>query len=182
MYLTVIAGETGSGKSSIAKKMVKESQHVCVYDVQNEYGLKTFPEDRERFCLSPPRHSIKHFMKIVKETTGFLHVIEEGTGVFRGTVGMEFISQVLGKRHTGNRFLLIFDQLHRIPPDIYEFIDVLIMFKTGDLEKNIKSKYPDLIDKFKYLQHSQKKVLEPDGKYSISEYIVTKRTNLSQKI
>lgn len=182
MYLTVICGETGSGKSSIAKEIVKKSGHVNVYDVQNEYGLKAYPGDRKRFCLSPPKHNIKHFIKVVQNTTGFLHVIEEGTGVFKGTVGKEFIGEILGKRHTGNRFVLIFHQLHRIPPDLYEFIDVLVMFRTGDLEKNIKSKYPDLLDRFRMLQYSRKKVLEPGGKYQISEYIVVNRTNLSQKI
>lgn len=181
MYLTVLAGETGTGKSTMAKEIVKQSPFVCVYDVQNEYDLPYYKggQPENRFKLSPRDYDISDFVNIAKNCNGYTFVIEEATGIFKGSVGKGFIKEILSKRHSKNKFIIIFHSLHRIPPDLYEFIDFLIFFKTGDIRENIKSKFPHLIDKFDYLQTSNK-THNFNGSI-ISDHFTIRKSNLSQR-
>lgn len=159
MLLNLYVGETGSGKSTMAKRAIQKESHVIVYDVQNEYGLPYFKKDnqlRGKFALSPIDFKFPQFVKFVTHAKGYHFVIEEATGIFYSKVGQEFIDAVLGKRHTGNTFHIIFHSLNRIPIRIYEFADRIYLFKTNDLEKNVKSKYPDMLEDFHKLQKAPK--------------------------
>jgi len=156
MILTLIVGETGSGKSTIAKKAVNDSINCIVYDVQNEYNLPVFCKGfrGRKFRLTPENFDIKDFVLFTKSCRNFLFVIEEATGIFRGSIGTDFVQSILSKRHTNNSYILIFHSLHRVPIQLYEFCDVLYLFKTNDLQRNIESKYPKLLDGYLSLQSS----------------------------
>lgn len=158
MILTLIIGETGSGKSTRAKDLIKIYPQVCVYDIQNEYGLQPFSSkgNNKKFQLPNNLYTFDDFVKFTKKLKGFCFVIEEATGVLRGSVGKEFIQSILSKRHTQNRFILIFHALHRVPPQLYEFADYIFLHKTQDLEMNVKKKYPNLLPFYKELQTAPK--------------------------
>jgi hypothetical protein len=137
-----------------------------VYDIQNEYNLPLFENsNKKKFSLVDS----DKFMKFSEKLRGFCFLIEECTGVMRGQVQKNFVQAVLSKRHTHNRFVLIFHSLHRIPPQIYEFCDYLVMFKTNDLEMNVKKKYPDIFNEWLQIQNAPR--------YSKKIY---KKTNLSK--
>lgn len=158
MILTLIIGETGSGKSTLAKKIAFQYPNLCAYDIQNEYGLPVFNAKtaNKKFQLPNSIYTFKDFVKFTKKLKGFCFIVEEATGVLRGSVGTEFVQSILSKRHTQNRFIIIFHALHRVPPQLYEFADYIYLFKTQDLEKNIKSKYPKMLDFYDKLQKMPK--------------------------
>lgn len=203
MYLIVICGETGSGKSVLTKEFVRKSKLVSVYDIQNEYeDLKYYPESKERFRINP-RQGLDLFVSICNSTRGFLHVIEESTGVFSSRISKPFTDAILSKRHDNNTYIIVSHQLNKIPTDLMGFADLVILFRTGDLKKNIKNKYPEMLDSFNYLQTSEKQIREPSGllfnndpsKWAnlrglnkpngplyINDYITIKKSNLSKNL
>lgn len=152
MLLTIIIGETGSGKSTLAKQIFKSVDHGIVYDVQNEYECQTYQQNKKKFKLSPTDTDTKKLMLYFENCKGYSFFVEECTALFRGTIDKKFTNLILSKRHTKNNFFLIFHSLHRVPMQLMEFCDVLVMFKTNDVEDNIKKKYPKYFDSFKKLQ------------------------------
>lgn len=143
MYLIGIAGSTGTGKSTFAKKTVEAAQACFVYDRQNEY--KNLPSYAGQI-LPKMRYfgNFDEYIEICDRLKGYTIICEEATGIFSGRAGRSFIDIVLSKRHSGNTFVLIFHSIHRVPINIYEFMDFFILHKTNDIEKNIISKYPNL--------------------------------------
>jgi hypothetical protein len=157
MILTVIIGSTGSGKTHLAKQLIQKYPQICIYDVQNEYGLKPFDakNNNKRFQLPNNIYTFKDFCIFTQRLKGYCFVIEEATGLFSGRIGETFKQSILSKRHTQNRYILIFHALHRVPTQIYEFADYVYLLKTNDLEKNVKSKYPHIYEDFKKLNKKE---------------------------
>jgi hypothetical protein len=180
MYLTCIVGSTGEGKSEVAKSLSKRADTLCVWDVQNEYGLEEYSSNPKRFCMIPTKNTIKDFIKLTCNTKGYTFICEEMTGYFaKGQVPAEFINAMVAKRHSKNRFVLIFHSLNSIPPAVWTFCDVLIMFRTEDLERTVISKYPTLIDSWRSLQKSTARHPSPTGgDWTIGDHLVINKTNL----
>lgn len=151
MLLTIIIGETGSGKSTYAKDIFKQKKNCFVYDFQNEYECQLFSTNPfyEKFKLIPTKHTVKDFVKFCENATGYNVFCEEATGLFTNTINEKFTQCVLSKRHNKNNYYLIFHSLHSVPPKLMIFCDRLVIFKTNDLEKNIESKYPQYLETWK---------------------------------
>lgn len=171
--LDIFCGRTRTGKTSEAMKRIADEKKVFCYDFQNHYeNLTYFNEGNKvtqegltlvrtmsdfdeqvnknrngRLRVSPVDFDINKYLAISKVMRGYTMLIEEATGLFpNGRISQDMIEQVLSKRHTGNSFIFIFHSMHRVPPQMYEFIDSLYLFKTNDLEKNMKSKFPTMIE------------------------------------
>lgn len=192
MLLTLIIGETGSGKSVVARDFVRKSRACCVYDVQGEYGLPPWPQNKQKFCIYPRNGGIQKFVQICGSTTGFTHIVEESTGVFRDRLSQDFINIILSKRHDKNNYIVVSHLLNKVPTDLVGFADVIILFRTGDLRKNIKSKYPELLPHFDALQKSNKKIQvqgseawntkNPGKPVFINEHVIIKKSNLANEM
>ena len=156
MILITIAGATGTGKSTIAKKIVNTSKHCLVFDRQNEYeGIPYYNGTilpRMRFF-----GDFTEFTEIAKGLKGYTIVAEEATGIFSGRASKSFNDILLSKRHTNNTFILIFHSIHRIPMNLYEFTDVFIMHKTNDIIDNVRKRYPNIYKSFVEVNNSQNK-------------------------
>lgn len=158
MYLIINAGSTGTGKSTLIKRMLAQSSKFLIFDVQNEYdGIpiyngKILP--KMRFC----KNDIIKFIDLVKRLDkGYNVFIEEATGFIKGRSSLDFIKLVLSKRHLKINFILNFHSLHRVPLDLVEFTDIIYLRKTGDLEKNVKEKFPDILETWKKVKKSPNK-------------------------
>lgn len=160
MYLILIAGHTGQGKTPYLNSTFLKNESVpnpenkekriyypvigsnkqYIFDVNDEYRL---PVDSRKFDRM--RHidcDIEIFMDKCKELKGFNIVIEDATGFLRGKQNAKFARLLTGKIFSKNNYILIFHSINRIPPELMEMANFLILFKTND---NI-----DLIDrKFK---------------------------------
>lgn len=171
--LIIVAGHTGSGKTSHAMKIANDRKNLFVYDFQNHWGNTQFYDEngteikgnpcklitkntelsKTRMRVSPVNFNIHQYTHIVKHLKGFTMVVEEATGLFpNGTISQELIQIVLSKRHTKNDFIFVFHALHRVPPQFIEFINELHLFSTYDQDKNIQAKFPKIYSKWREIQ------------------------------
>jgi adenylate kinase family enzyme len=184
MYLYLIIGETGSGKSSLAKHIWKKSNSAVVYDFQNEYEGRVYNRNdlRGKFKVLPTTHEPDLIFDLDKVVSGYTFILEECTGLFAtGKVPEAYVKRILSKRHTKNNWILIFHSIQDVPPRFFRFADVVILFRTGDFEKDVRNKVPQYLEHYHALQKATEKVKSPQG-YPINKYIEIQRSNLSQKI
>lgn len=150
--LTLIIGGTSSGKSPKVKELIKGDQ-CLVYDYQNEYGeTNKYGEkntDPLPVGIDMPRCRIfcspDEFLEVIKRRKNTIIVWEEATGFFSGKIGQKLTQAVLSKAHTGNNFVFIFHAVQRVPKQIVEFTNNVILFKTGDQLEDIQKKIPKLL-------------------------------------
>ena len=141
MYLIIIVGHTGQGKTTFAKKMI-EGKRSYVFDINNEHPLHKSDK------IKNPGNLIRHisgdadfFTLYASKLRGFNVVFEDSTGYLRGKQSAPFIRQIVMKRHTKNNFILLFHSVNRIPPELLELSNVLVIFKTNDNEKDVMKKF-----------------------------------------
>jgi len=152
MYLILIVGHTGQGKTTWLNNFIKGKRQY-VFDVNNEYG--SLPNDsRVSPAMRNTDMNVKRFLDISKGLRNYNIVFEDATGFFRGKQSADLIKQIVGKRHTGNNFLILFHSINRVPPELMEMSNYVILFKTNDnfeiVEKKFKNKR--ITDTFLQLQ------------------------------
>lgn len=126
----VIVGNTGTGKTTLLKKIIDNSQQLkFIYDVNNEYS-----------CIGAKKEvSFKDFLMEATKKRNTLICFEEATIFFRHAKNSEEILNLLvRKRHTQNNIILNFHAIHQIPLFVFDFVNFLILKKTNDHEKNIQ--------------------------------------------
>lgn len=131
---TIIVGRTGSGKTTIVKKLISAHKKKnpkgqrLIYDVNNEYGERYMPMDE--------------FLSAAKAATRTLIVFEEATIFFSTSGGqIEMRELLVRKRHTKNYFVFNFHSLSQVPLYILMFCDTMIIKKTNDQIPQIERKY-----------------------------------------
>lgn len=171
--LKVFAGRKGTGKTSLCMKEFSPIKSGIVYDFQNHWGELTYYNEGEKITepgcrlirnpaeikvgeklrVSPENFNIHNFTAMIKHFKGFTFVFEEATGLFPdGRISQELIQETLSCRHTGNNFYFVFHSLHRVPPQLIEFINELYLFQTYDNEVAIKKKYSKIFDQWRKIQ------------------------------
>lgn len=143
--LYIIAGFKGSGKSSIVRKIIEKNNHL-VFDVNNEY--KNLPFDN-KMAKSRFIGNYEDFVSIARSKKNTYVVYEDASGFFDGRVGKETRRAMTEVRHANNVIIYLFHSVHLIPKGIIAFSDIIILFKTNDIEKDVLRKYPKLIESYK---------------------------------
>lgn len=137
MNLILLAGHTGQGKTTWVNRFLSGKRQY-IFDVNNEYT--TLPTDE---TISPKMRAktldVNRFLIISEKLRNYNIVFEDATGFFRGKQNKNLMQQIVSKRHTGNNFVILFHSINRIPPELMEMSNYLILFKTND--------NPDIIDK-----------------------------------
>lgn len=156
MYLTLNVGGTGTGKSTYVYDLIKKGVRLFIFDVQNEYTeVPYFNKDQP--CKQMRYYGdFEKFLDIVEKLPkGFCVVVEEASGEFSSNVGQRFTKIILSKRHTMTSWVLNFHGLQMIPPRICTYKDVILLRKTGDYEKDVQKKFPELVDIWKKIRSSK---------------------------
>ena len=187
-FLTGIVGSTGTGKSCIVKSMIESLSNICVFDIQEEYGLKGLHEYYKeniiptKFSVIPAYYDRLKFVRIVELSKGFTFVLEGSTGYidndfFKSKDGKRLISCIVAKRHYqkegggGNNYILVFHSVASIPKSLWPFIDFFFLFPTS--EKNFESN-EELINRAH--EEVSRNVEIPYKDFKISDYRVVVRT------
>lgn len=152
MYLFTVIGHTGQGKSTWVRKFIQGTNQY-VFDVNNEY--KDLPDDR--VLSSRMRNTdldMKKFILNCSRLTNTNVVFEDATGFLRGRQSPEFSRLLVKKRHQQNNYILLFHSINRVPPEIMEMSNVIILFKTNDNPSQVQQKFdnPVLLKAFTELQ------------------------------
>lgn len=163
--LIIIIGGTNQGKSYFAKEMLKDVRIPCfVYDVQNCYGdsstktgdlVLNLPigttEKRCRWYGEPAEfiaHAIRRRNSVI--------LVEEATVFFEGRTTELTKRLIIDKHHHKNTIIFMFHSISAVPPRIMQICDKVVLFKTGDEEKEVSRKYA------KCLPHYMKLKSAPD--------------------
>lgn len=158
MYLVI--GAPGTGKSPFAQKMI-EGRRCFVFDVNDEYGNRTKYDGQKPFLLptdiKQPRcryigWDIKQFTNIAMSRTENVVVMEEATAFFRGNQSSLTSRLIIGRKHTRNVLVFLFHSINRVPPEIMELADWVVLLRTNDEEKTVEKKYPRLLTPYRELQ------------------------------
>lgn len=187
-FLTVIVGETGTGKSCIAKKMFKNAPSGCVLDVQEEYEVTPLNELNAyapKFSLHPANYDMEEIVRIPELSKGFTFLYEESTGVidsdfFRSKLGKRLVKSIVAKRHSqrevggGNNFILIFHSTKSIPAQLWTFIDFMFIFPLSERDSIDDGKITSAMSSIDL----NKRI--PWESWEISDYRLVLRTNLAK--
>jgi hypothetical protein len=136
----------GGGKTYMTKKTCLSNKlSNYVYDVNGEYS--NFPKSKLETDFETFFNECE-----IKERTNL--IFEDATGEISGKVEKQLKRMVIAKRHTKNNFFFLFHSIEDVPPFLFRMVEIIILFKTGDLEENVKRKAPILLKPFKELQAS----------------------------
>jgi hypothetical protein len=160
MYLISIIGATQQGKSPFIRAYIK-GKKCFVYDIQNEYGLRTkygtgipmnlsnsVDAQRARYVGNEPSEFIEYCSR--KRNT--VCVFEDATVFFEGRINVQMRRLIFSKAHSQNIYLLVFHSINSVPPRILEASDYVILFKTLDTRNKVKYKNEFLLPFFDKLK------------------------------
>lgn len=154
--LILIAGGTGQGKSTYCNKNLlnnemriingkarffptNHSKRQYVFDINNEYN---FLDDT---IIRPIMRNVncndKYFVTNCKRLTKTNILFEDASGFLRGKQSKEIAQLIVQRRHTENNYIILFHSINRIPPELLEYCNYFILFKTGDNLKDIDNKF-----------------------------------------
>ena len=149
--LILIIGGTNQGKSYFTKEAIAKngSLPVFVYDVQNCYGpTSTKPGD---IITNLPVHTTERRCRWYGNSETFLQhalkrrnttiVFEEATAFFEGRTSQDMRQLIINKHHHKNTIICMFHSISSVPPRIMQLADIVVLFKTGDEENEVKRKY-----------------------------------------
>lgn len=160
MYMQLVIGAPGMGKSPYAQKMI-EGRRCFVFDVNNEYGNRTKYPGQKPLNLSTDIKAercryvgwdVKHFLELALQKKNTVIIMEEATAFFRGRQSQLTSRLIIGRKHTGNVLVFLFHSINRVPPELMEMTEWVILLKTNDEPSRISSKYAQLIDPYKKLR------------------------------
>lgn len=157
MNLILVIGGTGSGKSRYTNEKLlcntikqnvqgkdyynlsPQSKNQYIFDLNNEYNL---PGD------VPLKMKMRHvecngekFIYNCSQVRNTNIVFEDATGFLRGKQNKELIRLIVQKRHVNNNWIILFHSIYRVPPEIMEYANYAVIFKTNDSLKMIDAKF-----------------------------------------
>ena len=170
--LIIICGGTGQGKSHYTNSNLLgneirsvggkdyyypslTSKRQYIFDINNEY---MFPSDN---VLAPIMRNVncndKQFVENCKRLTRSNIVFEDASGFLRGKQSKEIARLIVQRRHTQNNYIILFHSINRVPPELLEYCNYLIVFKTGDNLKDIDNKFKNELINQMFLSLRNKK-------------------------
>lgn len=160
MYLILMIGHTGQGKTTKATELIKNKRQY-IFDVNNEF--RHLPIDTG--AMYPQMRNtdldLKRFVSICEKINNTNVLIEDATGFLRGKQSDTFSRLLVKKRHQRNNYIILFHSINRVPPELMEMSNFIYLFKTNDNFKIIDTKFKNqsLNNAFLRLQKDRKSVV-----------------------
>lgn len=140
MYLILMIGHTGQGKTTKATELIKNKRQY-IFDVNNEF--RHLPIDTG--AMYPQMRNtdldLKRFVSICEKINNTNVLIEDATGFLRGKQSDTFSRLLVKKRHQRNNYIILFHSINRVPPELMEMSNFIYLFKTNDNFKIIDTKF-----------------------------------------
>lgn len=171
--LILIAGGTGEGKTSYLNKsllynspnrsnnrvlysLTEKSRNQYIFDINNEYLLPT-----DEILRTKMRHIQADKKRFVENCSRIINcniVFEDASGFLRGKQTDDIIKLIVRRRHVNNNWIILFHSINRIPPELMEYCNYFILFRTNDSLKDIdlKFKNPKINAMFEQVAKSKK--------------------------
>jgi hypothetical protein len=174
MNTYVVIGAPGQGKSEYVKKFI-DGKRVLVFDIQNEYGTRTKYANQKPMNLNPNTSDLRSrftgddietFIKVAEKKRDTIIVCEEATAFFRGRQSKGTARMLINRYHTGNVYFFLFHSINRVPPEVMEMCNYVILFKTVDESDTVARKYKRLFPYYMQLQDEGR-----DGQFLIIKII-----------
>lgn len=140
----VITGGTGSGKTTLAERMVSKVKIpglVHVYDINEEEIWEKYNNYRG---VDPD-----DFLGEISGKAGFF-IFEDASGFFDSrSVNKDLRKMLVAKRHNKQFFILLFHSLAQLPTWILPYVDTIILGNTRDKARKVcEFGYPELEEAF----------------------------------
>lgn len=159
MYVYIICGATGQGKSTFARKLVSKfkNHQKIVFDINNEYSDET-DWIRDTTC---DKAAFTDWVCERDENNQFITrnsviLLEDATGFFSSKVQDVWVQFAQAKRHTGNVVIFLFHSLYPVPKNMMQFANYTVLFQTNDELPDIKKKFPSYLSAVVELKRSPK--------------------------
>lgn len=164
----LICGMPGTGKTTLAKEMVRNKEKVIVFDfagntwtefpIMNPILIPALKKGIKRIVGHDTDIAMK---KLPKYRNGFL-VFDDATNYVDYFRDKNLIQILTLRRHRNVDSIFIFHSLRTIPVDFYKYSSYLILFKTNDTEKEIKNlmkltKFDEILKAYQELKDSKNK-------------------------
>jgi DNA helicase HerA-like ATPase len=151
MTSTLVIANTGRGKSTVAKQLLKnariEKREILVYDPNKEHS---------EFYAGKFTNRDEFLMLCSKKINSFI-LIEEATIFFSNKGRSDILTDLLvRKRHSNNKIVLLFHSLRSVPTYILELTNFVVLFKTADRENYINKifeGYDDILGAYNILKN-----------------------------
>lgn len=131
-YNIALIGFSGSGKTYNAKRLYKLSNlPLYCYDINRDWNAPQ-PPTMDKF-LEQAKNKKKHFI-----------VFEEATIFFSHSGRSDDLTNLMvRKRYNENKSVFLFHSLRSLPLFIMDYLDAIILLKTGDRKTLIEKKFKD---------------------------------------
>lgn len=164
-----MCGFPGTGKTTLLIKMIKKcKEKVLIFDINSEKDYKQFKEIKSDEIKSHKQGIARvtdlDFNKVLKIlTTDFkngLLILDDSNYYLTALRNNELWKILVSRRHLGIDIILTFQSLNRMPQNIIEMINYIILFKTSDSTDKINKRFedvPKVLETFLILQkHSNR--------------------------
>ena len=154
MHCVIIAGATGQGKTTFARKLIAglPQKKVFVFDVNNEFSEMEKTHGWKRHTQLDK----KLFLSEVLEMRNTAVLIEDATGFFSSRVNEKMLQLAQGKRHTGNTYIFLFHSVYYIPENLQTFANYTVLFRTNDEPAKVFKKFPGFASRVARLKRMPK--------------------------
>lgn len=140
-----IIGRPGAGKTTIARRMARAiGAPLLVFDTNAEWGGGPLPD-------------MDTFIEAAGRARGRLVIFEDATVFFTHARHQGLTRLLIGKRHAGNVYLLLFHSLRQVPLYVLDMLNGIVVLKTNDQPDKVAKRFegfPHVVAAFEAVRRS----------------------------